>query len=185
VILDLKTSINLNKKRKLNMEKIVKYLDARFVKARKLINILIVILFGTQVVVVFMQVVARYVFNDPFSWSEEMARYIQVWMILLASSICIRKGSHLSVDYATHSLPLKYKKILKIVVNLLIMFFLFVMTFYGWKIIIVIFGHQTSSAMRIPMYLIYLALPICGLLMILENLISLLKLIGLKSDEDL
>jgi len=167
------------------MEKIVKYLDSHLVKARELLNILIVILFGTQVVVVFTQVVTRYVFNDPFSWSEEMARYIQVWMILLASSICIRKNSHLSVDYTIHSLPFKYKKILKIVVNLLIMFFLFIMIFYGWKIVIVLFGHQTSAAMRIPMYLIYLALPICGLLMLLENLISLLKLIGLKNDKDL
>ena len=153
---------------------------------RKLGKIIISILFSLLVLVCFSQVIARYVFNSPLTWSEEMARYIHIWMILLTSHICIRKGTHLKLDFVTHSLPFKYKKPLKIIVNLLVvMFYLYIMTIYGWKIVIVNFGHQISPAMRIPMYLVYLVLPISGLLMILENLILLLKLIGLKNNNDL
>ena len=75
-------------------------------------------MFGVVVLVCFSQVITRYVFNSPLTWSEEMARDIHIWMILLASPICIRKGKHLKLDFVTHSLPLKYKKLLKIIVNL-------------------------------------------------------------------
>lgn len=153
---------------------------------RKSEKIIIVILFSLLVLVSFSQVIARYVFNSPLSWSEEMARYIHVWLILITSPICIRKGRHLKLDFLSHSLPFKYKKPLKIIIDLLVvMFYLYIMVIYGWKTVIVNFGSQNSPAMQIPMYLIYLALPISGLLMILENLISLLKLIGLKNNNDL
>lgn len=160
------------------MRKVGKCLDNNLVKVRKVTNILIIILFGAQVVVVFGQVIARYVFNNPFSWSEEIARYIQVWMILLASSICIRKNTHLAVDYLTHKMNFKNKKKIDIGINLLLLFYLFVITTYGWRLVVTIFTFgQTSAAMLIPMYLIYLAIPVSGLLMFLEALIRLLKLI--------
>ena len=160
------------------MVKIGEYLDVHLEGIRKLINIFIVILFGILIFVVFIQVIARYIFNSPFSWSEEIARYIQVWLIFLTSSICIRKGRHILLDYATHYFSSKIKKINEIIGNLIIMIYLFVMTIYGWKTVIAIFGRQTSPAMQIPLYLIYLALPLSGLLMILENLVILLKLLG-------
>lgn len=38
-------------------------------------------------------------FNQPHTWTEELARFFQAWIILLASSICLRKDSHLAVEY--------------------------------------------------------------------------------------
>ena len=160
------------------MRKVGKCLDDNLVKVRKVVNILIIILFGVQVVVVFIQVIARYIFNNPFSWSEEMARYIQVWMILLVSSICVRKNAHFAIDYLTYKLNFRYKKILDIVVNLILLFYIFIITTYGWRIVVTIFSFgQTSPAMLMPLYLIYLAIPVSGVLMFLEVLIRLLKLI--------
>ena len=66
---------------------------------RRSVEITIVSLFAVLSVAVFVQVVARYIFNQPPAWTEELARYCQVWIVLLASSLCIRKGSHLAVDY--------------------------------------------------------------------------------------
>jgi len=168
---------------KLSMQKIGKYFNVYFAKVRKLINIVIIILFGVQVVVVFSEVVSRYVFNSPFFWSGEMARYIQVWMILLASTIAVRKNTHLSVDFLTYKLNFRYKKILKIVAILVVMFYIFIVIIYGWKLVLTLFRFgQTSPALLIPMYLIYLAIPVTGLLMFLEALIRLLKLIRLKNN---
>lgn len=59
---------------------------------RKATEVVIVFLFVVMISAVFLQVVARYAFNSPPSWAEELARYCQVWIILLTSSICIRKG---------------------------------------------------------------------------------------------
>jgi len=156
-----------------------------FTKIRELINIVIVILFGVQVIVVFSTVVSRYVFNNPFTWSEELARYIQVWMILLASIIAVRKDAHLSTDYLVYKLNFRWRKTLKIVSNLVVMFFLSIVTIYGWKLVLTLFRFgQTSPALLIPMYLIYLALPVSGLLMFLEALIRLLGLIRLENDSN-
>jgi len=167
----------------LNIRKVEKCLDDNMVKVRKVVNILIIILFGVQVVVVFIQVIARFIFINPFSWSEEMARYIQVWMILLVSSICVRKNAHFAIDYLIYKLNFRYKKILDIMVNLIVLFYIFIITTYGWRIVVTIFTFsQTSPAMLIPMYLIYLAIPVSGLLMFLEGLIRLLKLIRLKNN---
>jgi len=72
---------------------------------RKTTEAFIVLLFVVLVFAVFIQVIARYAFNNPPTWTEELARYCQVWIIILASSVCIRKGSHLAVDYLSHKFP--------------------------------------------------------------------------------
>lgn len=168
------------------MQRIGNFLDNHFIitSVRKLVKIIIIVMFGLLVLVVFGQVIARFVFNDPFRWSEELARYLQVWMIILTSSICIREGTHLAVDYATHTLPFVYRKLLKLLVLLLMVFYLIIVTVYGIRIISVI-TKQVSPAMQIPIYIVYLAVPIGGFLMFIEALISFFKLTGAKNKEDL
>ncbi|MBA7533034.1 hypothetical protein ES705_25269 [subsurface metagenome] len=168
------------------MQRIGNFLDNHFIitSVRKLVKIFITIMFALLVLVVFMQVVARFVFNDPFRWSEELARYLQVWMIILTSSICIREGTHLAVDYATHILPFVCRKLLKLLVLLLMMSYLIVVIVYGARIVSVI-TRQVSPAMQIPIYIVYLAVPIGGSLMFIEALISFFKLTGAKNKEDL
>lgn len=168
------------------MQRIGNFLDNHFIitSVRKLVEIIIIAMFGLLVLVVFSQVIARFVFNDPFRWSEELARYLQVWMIILTSSICIREGTHLAVDYATHMLPFVCRKLLKLLALLLMMFYLIIVTVYGARIVSVITG-QVSPAMQIPIYIVYLAVPIGGSLMFIETLISFFKLTGAKNKEDL
>lgn len=168
------------------MQRIGNFLDNHFIitSVRKLVRIIIVVMFGLLVLVVFGQVIARFVFNDPFRWSEELARYLQVWMIILTSSICIREGIHLAVDYATHALPFVFRKLLKLLVLLLIMFYLIIVIVYGAKLVSVI-TMQVSPAMQIPIYIVYLAVPTGGFLMFIEALISFFKLTGAKNKENL
>ena len=168
------------------MQRIGNFLDNNFIitSVRKLVKILIITMFGLLVLVVFAQVIARFVFNNPFRWSEELARYLQVWMIVLTSSICIREGTHLAVDYATHALPFVYRKLLKLLVLLLMVFYLIIVIVYGAKMVSVI-TKQVSPAMQIPIYIAYLAVPIGGFLMFIEALISFFKLAGAKNKENL
>ena len=60
---------------------------------------------GLMAALVIYQVGARYLFGSPPSWTEELARFLQVWLVLLASPICVRRGMHLAVDYVTPRLP--------------------------------------------------------------------------------
>ena len=104
---------------------------------RKTTEAVIIFLFVALVAIVFYQVVSRYIFSDPPSWTEELARYCQVWIILLTSSICIRKGSHLAVDYFSHRLSLGAKKNINIVMSSLIVLYILVVIIFGWKLMVV------------------------------------------------
>ena len=127
----------------------------------------VVVVFAAIVVVVFGQVVSRFLFNAPFSWSEELARYLQVWLIMLGSAACLRQGLHLTVDYAVHSLPEGTKRNLYLVSLAATIFFLGVVFVSGISLISATLSQRTP-ALQIPMWVVYLALPVGSLLMVLE-----------------
>lgn len=139
-------------------------------------EILIVFLFVILVFVVFYQVVARYVFNAPPSWTEELARYSQVWIILLASSRCIRKGSHLAVDYFGHRLGMEAKRKVNIILSALMIIYILVVTLFGWKLMVV-GQYQLSPALQIKMSFVYVIFPLSGVFMLLEAVIRTTGLI--------
>ena len=128
----------------------------------------IVTLFAVLTVAVFAQVVARYVFNQPPAWTEELARFCQVWIILLASTICLRKGSHLAVDYFSHKLSPLVRFRLDILIGLLVTFYVGVVTVFGVRLMGV-GRYQVSPAMGIPMAVVYAVLPLSGALMFIES----------------
>ena len=143
---------------------------------RKANEIAIITLFTIIIFTVFLQVVARYVFNSPPAWSEELARYCQVWMVLLTSSICIRKGSHLAVDYLTHHLSPKWKKWLGIFTHTLIVIYLAAVLYYGF-VLLQVGQFQFSPAMEIRMSFTYLVFPIGYSLMLIEAVLVTVKLV--------
>jgi TRAP-type C4-dicarboxylate transport system permease small subunit len=136
---------------------------------RVAVRAVVVAMFTAIVVVVFSQVVSRFVFNAPFSWSEELARYLQVWLIMLGSAACLRKGLHLAVDYAVHSLPDAPKRTLHLISLAAIMFFLGVVFVSGISLIAATLSQRTP-ALQIPIWVIYLAIPVGSLLMLLESI---------------
>ena len=146
---------------------------------RKATEAIIIFLFAIMVLVVFLQVVARYVFNSPPSWTEELARYCQVWIVILTSSVCIRKGTHLAVDYLSHRMSAILKAFVKLLINFLIAVYAAVVTVFGWKLMIV-GQYQVSPAIQINMSHVYLIFPLGGSLMFLEAVLKLISLLRKK-----
>ncbi len=143
---------------------------------RKATESIIVLLFIVLVFSVFFQVVARYALNNPPTWTEELARYCQVWIIILASSICIRKGSHLAVDYLSHKFPPFLSRFIQVLISLLMAVYVAVVTVFGWRLMIV--GHyQLSPAIQINMSYIYVIFPMGGLLMFVEAVLSTYRIL--------
>jgi TRAP-type C4-dicarboxylate transport system permease small subunit len=138
---------------------------------RRTVEVTIVTLFAVLTVAVFLQVVARYVFNQPPAWTEELARFCQVWIILLASSICLRKGSHLAVDYLGSALGPRARRVISAFTGALIAAYSAVVLIWGVRLV-VIGWVQTSPAMQVNMGLVYLVFPIAGGLMVLESVLA-------------
>jgi len=141
---------------------------------RRSVEITIVTLFAVLTIAVFAQVVARYVFNQPPAWTEELARFCQVWIILLASSICLRKGSHLAVDYLGPALGRGARRAVAVFTGCLIAIYSAVVVIWGARLLMIGLS-QTSPAMQLNMGLVYLVFPVAGGLMLLESVLAMLR----------
>jgi TRAP-type C4-dicarboxylate transport system permease small subunit len=139
---------------------------------RRTIQLVIILMFAVLIVTVFYQVLGRYLFNAPPSWSEELARFLQVWIALLASALCIQQGMHLGVDYLLYAVPPRGRALLEILVHVLVSGFLLLLLVQGIKILDVA-AVQSSPAMGINMWYAYLAVPVGAALMLLESVLKL------------
>jgi TRAP-type C4-dicarboxylate transport system permease small subunit len=141
------------------------------------VELTIVTLFAVLTVAVFAQVVARYVFNQPPAWTEELARFCQVWIILLTSSICVRKGSHLAVDYLGPALTPGVRRGVAVFTGALMALYSAVVLIWGVHLLFIGLG-QTSPAMQLNMGLVYLVFPLAGGLMVVEAVLATARRAG-------
>ena len=140
---------------------------------RNVNDAVVVVLFLAMTITVIIRLFSVCI-QSPLRWTEELARYLMIWLVLMASAIAMRNRSHLQVDVLTSALPQKPKRILTAIVDLLTIVFLCIMTYFGFKVVQSTTA-QTSPAMQIPMALIYAAFPTGGALMIMEQLLTFIE----------
>ena len=70
-------------------------------------EVIVIILLGTMTFLVGLQVIMRYVMQDSLSWSEELARYVFIWMVNIGISYGVKKNRHISIDFLNTILPEK------------------------------------------------------------------------------
>ncbi|PID02497.1 C4-dicarboxylate ABC transporter permease [Sporosarcina sp. P2] len=121
------------------------------------------------VVLVFLQVLARYVFNISVGWSAELARYLLIWITWISMSYTIRKNDHIKITFLVDRLPVNVQKIVQVIVILLWSVFAFVMAIVGTQVVqtIKLMGQKTST-LGLPMWVVYLIIPIGGVLMLIR-----------------
>jgi TRAP-type C4-dicarboxylate transport system permease small subunit len=127
---------------------------------------LVMALMGVAVLNVLWQVFTRYVLNSPSGYTDELARYLLIWVGLLGASYAMGKRMHLAIDLLPNWLEGRAKDVLGIVVELSVaLFALFVMVFGGIRLVaLTLMLEQTSAALRVPLGYVYLALPLSGTL---------------------
>ena len=127
----------------------------------KLLEWLLIIIFGLMVVLVFGNVVLRYGFNYGIIFSEEVSRFLFVWMVFLGSVLMLHDNGHLGVHTITKLLPLAGKKACKFVSDLATLACCVLMTYGGWKIVgLNLVNYAPVSG--IPIGVVYSALLVCS-----------------------
>ncbi|UFJ39915.1 TRAP transporter small permease [Brevibacillus humidisoli] len=125
-------------------------------------------------ILIFWQVMARYAFGSSLAWSEELARFLMIFMVLIGSSLALRKGSLLAVEIVPEVAPARVKKWIKVSTHLISLVFYVIMMIYGWKLA-ESFAMQEAPGTGLSMFWIYLSLPIGGLLLLLNSLSCILE----------
>jgi TRAP-type C4-dicarboxylate transport system permease small subunit len=139
------------------------FLDAYY----RLLQVLITLLMGLLIVPVTMQIVSRYTGLIPrYIWTEEIARFCFIWIILIGAMIAVRDGSHFTVDLLPSAKTARGEAVRCLFADFIV--FLVAMIFIVWGWPLVLFGlMQTSEIAELPMVTIYIAWPLAGVTWIL------------------
>jgi C4-dicarboxylate transporter, DctQ subunit len=109
----------------------------------------------------FVQVITRYVFNYSFTWFEELGRYLGVFVAFLGASMGVKTGSHFTMDLMVSHLNHPWQELTRATTSVLSGLFFFTVAWYSWKLILRMYGYETTSpTMEIPMYIAYLPIPV-------------------------
>ena len=137
---------------------------------------LLVISLAFTTILIFIQVIMRYVFNNSLSWSEELARYIFIWQIWLGASLSQKHGEHITMDMLHSKLKGRARTGLEIFADAVMLAFCIFLTVAGFELIASMMSRgNTSVALKIPMWIVYLALPVSQLAMSFRLFFSLIK----------
>jgi len=122
--------------------------------------------------IIVLQVFFRYILGSSLSWSEEAARYLFIWIIMLGVSVGVKESFHVAVTIIIKRLPRAPRIVSNIIFSLLLGVMALVMIKYGYSLTNQV-AIQLSPAIRISMYWIYLSVPVSGVLIIIHLLDNL------------
>ncbi len=134
----------------------------------KVLAWVLIILLGILVLNVLWQVFSRYLMKSPSSFTDELARYLLIWVGILGASYASGKKLHLAIDI----LPSKLKANKRVVLDRFIYFLVglfatLVMVVGGLRLVyITLHLEQTSPALNLPIGYVYLVFPISGILIV-------------------
>ncbi len=134
------------------------------------LQVLLTLLIAILIVPVTMQVVARFSPQIPhFIWTEELARFCLIWIIMLGASVAVRDGAHFDVDVLPHPSTPAGVAASRIVVHVSIFLVALIFLAFGWRF--AQFGYaQESELTGINMALIHIAWPVAGFTWVLFTL---------------
>ena len=129
-----------------------------------------------MVLLIFINVIGRYVFNFAFVSFEEISRILFVWCTYLGSAIAIKEGTHVRVDIVINALKPKARKIVDIIANLIVSFILAV-TIVTMKDLIAINIANPLPLTKIPYGVVQLIIPIGMFIMLCVNVYNLVMML--------
>jgi len=140
-------------------------------------NSIAVVSMATVSLLVFGQVVSRYGFNYTPVWSEELSRFLVVWSIFIGVAIGVRNNQHIGVDALLRFLPHRLLLASEVLLNLIGVVVIGILVYTSIDFIQQTMEYgQLSPAMRIPMYIPYIAMPVGLSLSIVHFIHNIVKL---------
>ena len=138
----------------------------------------LILIMSLMVVNVLWQVFSRYLLTNPSSFTDELARYLMIWVGVLGAAYVSGKRSHVAITYFAEKLNEVRKRKLQIIIDLLILSFSFFGFILGGFRLVYITSilEQYSPSLHIPLAVVYLVIPLSGLLIIYYKISDLIQL---------
>lgn len=127
----------------------------------RILDAAVVLAFGLMIVAIALQVVYRYVLNDPLAGSEEIGRLALVWITFVGAAVATRDNMHIRIDYFVQRLAPGSARVARIVDHVATAAFGLVMVWAGYLLSVFSLDYE-SAALQFPMTLVHASVPIAG-----------------------
>ena len=128
------------------------------------------------VLATFLGVFARYIFNKPFNWLEEMQMAAMVWVTFLMAGVCFRRGGHVAIEIVVDSLPEKAQRVIAILIAAVVYFVLVYFFVSSVKFIqLFIKTGRKTPILQIPYTYVYGVGPVGAVLMMISYTVMLVQ----------
>jgi len=138
----------------------------------KILSWIVIILMAVITINVLWQVFSRFVLQNPSSFTEELARYMLIWIGILGAAYVAGQKLHLAIDLLSTKLEGKPNAMLEIFIQLCIFVFsFFVMVIGGIRLVYITLQlNQISAALQVPLGYVYLVVPVSGVIMMFYSI---------------
>lgn len=143
----------------------------------RVLSIACAVIFGAMVIIGTYQIVTRFIFNRPSTVSEELLTYSFAWMALLATAYVFGKRDHMRMGFLADKFSKPVQKLLNIVSELLVMLLAGAVMVYGGFTIVQLTMTQSTASLGIPMGVVYVIIPISGILIVIYSVLNLIALV--------
>lgn len=130
-------------------------------------GICVIVLVAAFTLVVSVSVLLRYGFSLGIDWSEELSRYLMIWMGFLGASLALRNGAHVGVDMVRRALPRSIRRLVILTGSATCLGFFVVVAYQGIHLVGMVWP-QPSLVLPVSMSWPYLAIPLGAILMIIQ-----------------
>jgi TRAP-type C4-dicarboxylate transport system permease small subunit len=129
-----------------------------------------VLIYGAMIVVALLGVLFRYIMLSPFEWTEELARFLMLWLGFLAMSIALRRNQHIAINFFGNRLPPGLLKLMGYCIDVLVALFLYYLLKQGY--LMTTRTLMTTSTLNISMFWIYMSVPLGAFLTVIQLILN-------------
>jgi TRAP-type C4-dicarboxylate transport system permease small subunit len=143
------------------------------------VEVLIAFFLAVMIILVFMNVVFRYLFSKGFAWSEEIARLCFIYLVYLGSIGAMRDNQHLIIDSILSRVPVIAQRIIYFLVQAAVIWLMIILIRGSWGLVVQNL-RDNWVATKFPTYLVYAAGLVTGIAIGIIALVNMFRLIVLK-----
>ncbi len=162
------------------MNNIKKFVD-------KILSTAIIIISSILVLCVIWQVISRYLLNSPSVHTDEIARFMFMWVGLIGAAYASSLKRHLAIDLLTQKLSGVRKTTSEVVIILATITFVCIVMIYGGASLVskTLASGQISPSLRIPMGYVYAAIPVSGIAILFYSVVDLISKFNPPAEHDM
>lgn len=160
------------------MQQVVKAIDT----INKVVGILLALMLGVMSILIILQVISRFVINLPLTWSEELSRYLMIYIVFLGASLAMRHNKLISIELLPETLTGNKRKFVIILVMIISIIFFAILFLQGIDMLPLV-QMQSSPGLQLSMAIPYASIPIGSFLLALNSLAVILDELSMNKEE--